>query len=46
MFFALDYKCSGMVLSENKIVLSFNNTISYVYEYKIDCSTNYLCDVK
>ncbi|CAD8201430.1 unnamed protein product [Paramecium octaurelia] len=45
MFSPLDYKCTGMVMNENQIVITFNNSISYAYEYKVDCSKNHLCDL-
>ncbi|CAD8094170.1 unnamed protein product [Paramecium primaurelia] len=45
MFFPLDYICSGMVMTENQVIISLNNSISYTYEYKIDCQDNYLCQI-
>lgn len=45
IFFALDYRCIGMVMTEKEIVISFNNTISYLYEYAISCKVNYLCEL-
>ncbi|CAK84001.1 unnamed protein product (macronuclear) [Paramecium tetraurelia] len=45
MFIPLDFKCTGLVMNENLIVITFNNSISYAYEYKVDCSTNELCSL-
>ncbi|CAD8171994.1 unnamed protein product [Paramecium pentaurelia] len=45
MFFPLDYTCSGMVMTENQVVISLNNSISYAFNYQIACQDNYLCQI-
>ncbi|CAD8121116.1 unnamed protein product [Paramecium sonneborni] len=34
-----------MLLTKNLIVIAFDNFVSSSFNYKIDCSNNYLCDV-